>query len=163
MGQRCWMTWHAILEILKFLNYSFFDKIMTRKPKIGTWLTWLSSIHFWSQKSGICYLRAFCGHVTSWWKPSIGLLCTCLISVWPGPLAALVLVDQRDRFQLVSQDISGATLWVHGPKVCSDDLNLQLWWRVHSVYGPWVCLIAWLFGYTGLRRWCLHFLCSHIA
>ena len=24
-----------ILEILKFLNYSFFAKIMTRKPKIG--------------------------------------------------------------------------------------------------------------------------------
>ena len=32
---------------------------------LATWLTWLSSIHFWSQKSGICYLRGFCGDMTS--------------------------------------------------------------------------------------------------
>ena len=157
------MTWHAILEILKFLNYSFFAKIMTRKPKIGNLTNTTGLYPLQESKKWYLLFKGICGHMTSWWKPPIGLSCTCLISVWSGSLAALVLVDQRDRFQLVSQDISGATLWVHGPKVCSDDLNLQLWWRVHSVYGPWVCLIAWLFGYTGLRCWCLHFLCSHIA
>ena len=41
-------TLFIILEILKFLNHSYFDKFMTRKPK-----------------SGICYLRGFCGHVKS--------------------------------------------------------------------------------------------------
>ena len=34
MGQPCWMTCDA-REILKFLNYSYFAKIMTRKPKIS--------------------------------------------------------------------------------------------------------------------------------
>ena len=33
--------------------------------------SWPSSIHFWSQKKWYCYLRGFCGHATSWWKPSI--------------------------------------------------------------------------------------------
>ena len=41
------------------------SKLWLESLKLGTWLTWPSSIHFWSQKSGICYLRGFCGHVTS--------------------------------------------------------------------------------------------------
>ena len=49
------------LEILKFLNYSYctLPKLWLEKPKIGTWLTWMSSIHFWSQKSGICYMNMY--------------------------------------------------------------------------------------------------------
>ena len=43
---------------------------------------WISILFIWcgkelygslESKSGICYLRGFCGHVTSWWKPSISL------------------------------------------------------------------------------------------
>ena len=50
------MTWHIfptwpphtklslILEILKFLNYSYFTNIMTRKPKIGN-LTHMTELY----------------------------------------------------------------------------------------------------------------------
>ena len=36
-----------------------------RKPKIGNLTKVTELYHFWSQKSGICYLRGFCGDVTS--------------------------------------------------------------------------------------------------
>ena len=37
MGWPCWMTWHVlILEILTFLNYSYFAKTMSGKPKISS-------------------------------------------------------------------------------------------------------------------------------
>ena len=49
-------------KILKLLNYSYFAKIMTGKPKIGI-LTNMTELHFWSQKSGICYLGDF---VVTW-------------------------------------------------------------------------------------------------
>ena len=55
-AKNCWMTWayhptcpphtklSLILEILKFLNYSYFAKIMTTESqKLATWLTWPSS------------------------------------------------------------------------------------------------------------------------
>ena len=46
-----------ILEILKFLNYNYFAKIMTRKPKIVN-LTNVTELYpFLESKSGICYLR----------------------------------------------------------------------------------------------------------
>ena len=51
-----------ILEILKFLNYSYFAKIMTGKPKIGN-LSKMTELYPSVKK---CYLRGFCGHVTSW-------------------------------------------------------------------------------------------------
>ena len=48
MGRPYWMICHTklspILEILKFLNYSYFAKIMTRKPKIGN-LTKLTELY----------------------------------------------------------------------------------------------------------------------
>ena len=39
--------------------------LLSCDQNLTTWLTWPSSIHFWSQKSGICYLRGFCGDATS--------------------------------------------------------------------------------------------------
>ena len=59
------------VKILTFLNYSYFAKIVTRKPKIGNLTNMTDSIHFWSPKSCICNLKGCCGHLTSWWKPSI--------------------------------------------------------------------------------------------
>ena len=67
-GTPCFPTWppQTFWKYWFFLNYSYFSTFMPRKPKkLATRLTWLSCIHFWSQKSGICYLRGFCCDVTS--------------------------------------------------------------------------------------------------
>ena len=46
-------------KILRFLNYSYFAKIMTRKPKIGN-LTKVTKLYpFPESKKCICYLRGF--------------------------------------------------------------------------------------------------------
>ena len=78
LGRPCWTTRMSVQHgrpiqklslILKFLNYSYFTKMATRKPspKMATWLTWPISIHLWSQKRGVLWSR----DVT--WKPRIGI------------------------------------------------------------------------------------------
>ena len=39
------------------------SKSWLENQKLAIWLNWLSCVHFWSQKSGICYLRGF---VVTW-------------------------------------------------------------------------------------------------
>ena len=58
---------YKTLEILKFLNCSYFAKIMTRKPKIGN-LTNMAKLYdpFLESKKWYLLLRRFCGHMTSW-------------------------------------------------------------------------------------------------
>ena len=56
-------TWHVIqngrpirnsliLEILKFFNYGYFAKILTRKPKIVNLTNMTELLYFWSPESG---------------------------------------------------------------------------------------------------------------
>ena len=68
-----WLSSHNFGEEAAIQKFRYFqnsrESCMGRpcwSQKLATWLTWPSSIHFWSQKSGICYLRGFCGHATSW-------------------------------------------------------------------------------------------------
>ena len=70
-----WASHTKLSLILKFLNYSYFTKMATRKPspKMATWLTWPISIHLWSQKSGICYLKGVLWSRDVTWKPRIGI------------------------------------------------------------------------------------------
>ena len=56
---------YNISKILEILKSSYFAKIMTRKPKIGNLTNMTKLCPFWSHKSGICYLRGFCGDMTS--------------------------------------------------------------------------------------------------
>ena len=41
-----------ILEILKFFNYGYFAKILTRKPKIVNLTNMTELLYFWSPESG---------------------------------------------------------------------------------------------------------------
>ena len=57
---------------IEILNYSLTSpKLWLESQKLASSPKSLCCIHFWSQKSGICYLRGFYGPVTSWWKTSI--------------------------------------------------------------------------------------------
>ena len=59
-----------ILEILKFLNYSFFAKIMTRKPNIGNLTNMTELYPFLESKKWYLLFKG----ILSWWKPSIDRL-----------------------------------------------------------------------------------------
>ena len=52
-------------ENIGFFNYSYFAKIMSRKPKIGNMTNMTELYPFLESKSGICYLRGFCSDVMS--------------------------------------------------------------------------------------------------
>ena len=52
-----------ILETLNFLNYSYFAKIMTKKPKNLTKVTELYP--FLESRKWLLLLKGFCGDVTS--------------------------------------------------------------------------------------------------
>ena len=52
-------------KILKLLNYSYFAKIMTGKPKIGILTNMTELYPFLESKKWYLLLRGFCGHVMS--------------------------------------------------------------------------------------------------
>ena len=84
--------------------------------KLASWLIWPSCIHFWSQKSGVCYLRGFCGHVTSWWKPSIRELILWLCPQFIEFLSTSLIVRKSRGFpsEVVSCSINQFYLFIHG-------------------------------------------------
>ena len=57
----CHPTWppHTKFKILRFLNYSYFTKIVTRKPKIGNLTNMTELYPLLESKKCICYLRGF--------------------------------------------------------------------------------------------------------
>ena len=56
MGQPCWITWHI--------------KLWLENQKLASWLKRPSSIHIWSHKSGICFLRDLWSPDITWKLPS---------------------------------------------------------------------------------------------
>ena len=86
----CHLTWlpHTkLLKILTFFNYSYFTKIVTRKPKIGYF-------HFWSQKKWYLLFKGFLWWCDVTWKPSnykeIAESLVYLPSVRPSPENATI-------------------------------------------------------------------------
>ena len=78
--------WRAMSSPYKTLfNFGYWNfwitatssKLWLENQKLATWLIWLSCIHFWSQKNGICYLRDFVvpwRHTINWLK-MMGINC----------------------------------------------------------------------------------------
>ena len=78
MGQPCWMTCHVIQHghpiqksltfwkiFMILLNYSYFAKIMTGKPKSGNFTNMAKLYPFLESIKWYLLFRGFCGHVTS--------------------------------------------------------------------------------------------------
>ena len=66
MWRPCWMA----LEILSFLNYIYFAKVMSRKPNIGNLTNMTELYPFLESKKWYLLFKG----ILSWWKPSIDRL-----------------------------------------------------------------------------------------
>ena len=124
------------LEILQFLNCSYFAKIMTRKLA-----TWPSCIHFCSQKSGIYYLRGIlCWHAFAW-KPRI--MCTSIyFSCHHGGTEngnASGWTEQRSA----DGNVASAVSWFWHHVWCYDHHTLHERWRGRRLHENH-CNVFWV-------------------